>query len=63
MMNIALSGIVIALVAILGGIVMVRRNSSQQPFQVKIVLFGIYFWGLVFFQLVVVGLGYYWAKS
>jgi len=51
------------LVATLGGIVMVRRNSSQQPFQVKVVLFGIYFWGLVFFQLVVVGLAYYWTKA
>jgi len=51
------------LVATLGGIVMVRRNSSQQAFQVKVVLFGIYFWGLVFFQLVVFGLGYYWLKA
>jgi len=51
------------LVATLGGIVMVRRNSSQQPFQVKVVLFGIYFWGLVFFQLVIFGLGYYWLKA
>lgn len=62
-MNIALIGVVIALMAILGGIVMVRRNSSQQPIQVKIVLFGIYFWGLVFFQLVAVGLAYYWVKA
>lgn len=61
-MNIALIGGVIALVATLGGIVMVKRNSSQQPFQVKVVLFGIYFWGLVFFQVLVVSLGYYWTK-
>ncbi|MGZ5026029.1 MAG: hypothetical protein ACXWAT_03570 [Methylobacter sp.] len=61
-MNIALIGVAVMLVATLGGIVMVRRNSSQQPFQVKVVLFGIYFWGLVFFQLVVLGLGYYWTK-
>jgi hypothetical protein len=60
--NIALIGVVIAMVAIIGGIVMVRRNSSQQPFQVKVVLFGIYFWGLVFSQLLVLGLGYYWIK-
>jgi hypothetical protein len=62
-MNIALIGVAILLVAILGGIVMVRRNSSQQPSQVKAVLFGIYFWGLVFFQLVIFGLGYYWVKA
>jgi hypothetical protein len=62
-MNIALIGVAILLVATLGGIVMVRRNSSQQPSQVKVVLFGIYFWGLVFFQLVIFGLGYYWVKA
>ncbi|MFZ2407180.1 MAG: hypothetical protein WAW41_18770 [Methylobacter sp.] len=55
-MNIALTGVAIVLVAILGGIVIVRRNSSQQPIQVKAVLFGLYFWGLVFLQLVIVGL-------
>lgn len=55
-MNIELTGVVIVLVATLGGIVIVRRNSSQQPIQVKAVLFGLYFWGLVFFQLVIVGL-------
>ena len=62
-MNIALIGVVIGLIATLGSIVIIRRNSSQQPMQVKVVLFGIYFWGLVFFQLVVFGLGYYWTKS
>ena len=51
------------LMASLGGIIIVRRNSPQQPIQVKVVLFGLYFWGLVFFQLVVFGLGYYWAKA
>jgi hypothetical protein len=62
-MNIALIGVAILLMATLGGIAMVRRNSPQQPRQVKVVLFGIYFWGLVFFQMVVVGLAYYWAKA
>lgn len=55
-MNIALNGVVILLMAAVGGIVMVRRNSLQQPIPVKAVLFGLYFWGLVFFQLVVFGL-------
>ncbi|PPK77711.1 hypothetical protein B0F87_10189 [Methylobacter tundripaludum] len=44
------------LMATLGGIVIVRRNSPQQPIPVKAVLFGLYFWGLVFLQLVVFGL-------
>ena len=55
-MNIALIGVAIVLMATLGGIVIVRRNSPQQPIQVKAVLFGLYFWGLVFLQLVVFGL-------
>jgi len=55
-MNIAFIGVAIGLMATLGGIVIVRRNSPQQPIQVKAVLFGLYFWGLVFLQLVVFGL-------
>jgi hypothetical protein len=62
-MYIALTGVAIALLATLGGVVMVRRNSPAQPVPVKIVLFGIYFWGLVFLQLVVFGLLYYWVKA
>jgi len=61
-MYIALAGAVIALIAALGGIIAVRRSSPQQPIQVKAVLFGLYFWALVFFQLIVFGLGYYWTK-
>jgi len=50
------------LLATLGGVVIVRRNSPAQPVPVKIVLFGVYFWGLVFLQLVVFGLLFYWVK-
>ncbi len=62
-MNIALTGAAIALLATLGGAVMVWRNSPAQPAPVKVVLFGVYFWGLVFLQLVVFGLLFYWAKA
>lgn len=62
-MNIALTGVAMVLMAILGGVVMVRRNTPAQPVPVKIVLFGVYFWGLVFLQLVVFGLLFYWAKA
>ncbi|MDO9270077.1 MAG: hypothetical protein Q7T96_13305 [Methylobacter sp.] len=55
-MNIAVCGVAIVLMATLGSLVIVRRNSPQQPIQVKAVLFGLYFWGLVFLQLVVFGL-------
>jgi membrane protein CcdC involved in cytochrome C biogenesis len=62
-MSIALTGVVMVLMATLGGIAIVRHKSSEQPIQVKIVLFGLYFWGLAFLQLVVFGLLFYWAKA
>jgi hypothetical protein len=62
-MNLALTGAVIALLATLGGVVIVRRNSPEQPIQVKAVLFGLYFWGLVFLQLIIFSLLFYWSKT
>ncbi|TRX00700.1 hypothetical protein [Candidatus Methylobacter oryzae] len=62
-MNIALIGAAIALMATLGGIVMIRRKASQQPIHVKIVLFGLYFWGLAFLQLLIFALAYHWIKA
>lgn len=63
-MNILFAGAVIILMAALGAFLAVRLKTShsQQPLQVKAVLFGLYFWGLVFFQLIIFGLGYYWNK-
>lgn len=58
-MNIAAISVGIAVIETLGGLLFVQRNSRQQPKQVKAVLFGLYFWGLVFLQLIVFGLGYY----
>lgn len=55
-MNIALTGAAMLLTAALGGMVIVRRNSLEQPIQVKAVLFGLYFWGLMFLQLIIFGL-------
>jgi hypothetical protein len=57
-MNFALIGAAIAVISTLGGIFFVKRNSPQQPIQVKAVLFGLYFWGLVFLQLMIYGLVY-----
>ncbi|MFZ2311132.1 MAG: hypothetical protein WAV82_00785 [Methylobacter sp.] len=57
-MNFALIGVAIAVISTLGGIFFVKRNSPQQPIQVKAVLFGLYFWGLVFLQLMIYALVY-----
>jgi hypothetical protein len=59
-MNIALTGVAIALMATLGGIVIVRRNSPQQPIPVKAVLFGLYFWGWCLYSWLYSGCS--WAK-
>ncbi|MDD1625343.1 MAG: hypothetical protein LUQ56_01370 [Methylococcaceae bacterium] len=56
-------GIVIVAISALGGVFFIKRNSSQQPKQVKAVLFGLYFWGLIFLQLIFFGLGYYLIKK
>ena len=56
----ALCGIFILTVAISGGVFFARRNAAQQEKQVKVLLFVLFFWGLVFLQLIVFALGYYW---
>ena len=56
-------GVGIVIISALGGVFFIKRNASQEPKQVKAVLFGLYFWGLVFLQLVVFGLGYYLFKK
>jgi len=55
-------GVGIVIISVLGGVFFIKRTSSQQPKQVKAVLFGFYFWGLVFLQLLVFGLGYSLVK-
>jgi len=52
-------GIDIVIISTLGGLFFIKRNSSQQPKQVKAIFFGLYFWGLVFLQLIIFGLVYY----
>lgn len=61
-MTIALIGILIAAVACLGGWLLVRRHPREHPTQVKAVLFGLYFWGLVFAQLIVAAMLYLWRQ-
>jgi hypothetical protein len=60
--NIALTGTLVLLISALGGWIIVRCYSSGQPRQVKAVLFGLYFWGLVFLQLFIAAGIYYLLK-
>lgn len=57
-MNIAIIGVVMVLVAALGGILFVRRHTEQSQTQVKMVLFGLYFWGIIFAQIIILALAY-----
>lgn len=57
-MNIAIMGVVMVLVASIGGVLFVRRHTEQSQTQVKMVLFGLYFWGIIFAQIIVLALAY-----
>jgi hypothetical protein len=54
----ALIGGIILAVAVVGGWLLVRRHPKDHATQVKAVLFGLYFWGLVFLQLIIAALIY-----
>ena len=44
--------------SIIGGLLLVSRNASDQQRQTKILLFALYFWVLAFAQLIIVAIGY-----
>ena len=54
----AIVGIIILVTSIAGGLLLVSRNASSQQRQTKILFFALYFWVLVFAQLVIVAIGY-----
>ncbi|WP_024299896.1 hypothetical protein [Methylomicrobium lacus] len=57
-MQLTLIGILILILAAGGGWLLVRRHPKEHATQVKAVLFGLYFWGLVFLQLIIAALLY-----
>ena len=62
MTSIALVGTaIIAIAALLAGW-LVKRRPIEQDTLVKTVLFGLYFWGLVFLQLIFAALAYRFIK-
>lgn len=58
-MSLELTATAILVVACLGAVLFVKRHQDVQQFQIKAVLFGLYFWGLVFFEVLIWGLGHY----
>ncbi len=61
-MQLTLIGISILALATGGGWLLVGRHPKEHATQVKAVLFGLYFWGLVFLQLIIAALIYYFQK-
>jgi hypothetical protein len=55
---VAIVGVIILTISILGGLLLASRNSSDQPRQTKILLFVLFFWVLAFVQLLVVAVIY-----
>ena len=54
----AIFGVIILVISVVGGLLLARRNASDQQRQTKILLFALYFWALVFAQLIIVAIGY-----
>lgn len=61
-MIVAISGIIILAISIIGGMLLVSRTVPDQQRQTKILLFALYFWALAFVQLIIVAIGY-WVMS
>lgn len=51
-------GLAIVAIATLIGLLILKLKAKDQPKQVKIILFGVYFWGLVFLQLLICAVAY-----
>ena len=57
-MTVAIIGIAILVISTVGATLWIKRSESGRQRQVKILLFALYFWVLVFVQLILVSLGY-----
>jgi hypothetical protein len=57
-MIVAIIGVTILAISIIGGLLLASRNASDQQRQTKILLFVLFFWVLAFAQLIIVAIGY-----
>jgi len=57
-MTVAIIGIAILVISTVGAILWIKRSESSMQRQSKILLFALYFWVLVFSQLILVALSY-----
>ena len=57
-MIVAIIGVTILAISIIGGLLLANRNATDRQRQTKILLFALFFWVLVFVQLIIVAIGY-----
>ena len=57
-MYVAIAGIVIVAVSVLGAVTWIRRHETARQNQAKVLLFALYFWLLVFIQLILAAIAY-----
>lgn len=62
-MSYAVIGIVLVTLSTALSLLTLKFKSAGQPKQVKIILFGLYFWGFIFLQLTVCAVVYYVQKQ
>jgi multisubunit Na+/H+ antiporter MnhB subunit len=62
-MSYAVIGIVLVTLSTVLSLLILKFKSADQPKQVKIILFGLYFWGFIFLQLAVCAVAYYFQKQ
>ncbi|MSS75394.1 MAG: hypothetical protein EXR90_00420 [Methyloglobulus sp.] len=62
-MSYAVIGIVLVILSTALSLLILKFKSAEQPKQVKIMLFGLYFWGFIFLQLTVCAVVYYVQKQ
>ena len=57
-MNAVIVGTAILVISTVGATLWARQSGAGKPRQAKILLFGLYFWILVFLQLILAAVGY-----
>lgn len=57
-MTVYTTGLIILVLSVLGGLILVRRNKALDQTLYKILMFGLYFWLLVFLQGIIASLIY-----
>jgi len=57
-MMVAVIGITLLVISVIGAALWVRQSAPDQPRQARILLFLLYFWVLAFIQIIVVAIGY-----